>query len=613
MLPPSPMLAQINSVRGATLLLMAALLLSGCTPAGPRALLKGKKYLDRGDVTDAVVQFKRATSLLTTNANAWNYLGVALQRNGQPDEAVSAYQNALKLDHDLIEVHYNLGCLALEQGRPDLAKFEFTAYTMRRPADANGWLKLGFAQLKAGEAMPAERSFSSVMALKQNEAEALNGLGLASVQLGKYSDASRFFAGAIQARPDFATAVLNLANVNQQYLHDNRAALANYQSYLTLAPHAANYNDVKAIVASLMPSDVATTVMTPAVVIKTSTPPVEPRPRPAPTTVTTIVTPRPTPVAHTEPNEPYVNHVPPRTNYGTTPVSTPLSTSVTPQIVQVRPAPQIVTTPRTNPAIVVNTPLTPLAPVHTNPVVAANDPLELPVPDEQPKSGFWHRLFGASDKSATNSKARPSNNFTPIPANNDQIAGTKPEEEKPVEPKPAPVTSFARYNYTSPPKPTPGDRRSAEGAFTKARMAEQDEKWVDAEQWYQTAADADPSWFEAQYNTGVIAHQLQNYSVALPRYEMALAIKPESVDARYNFALVLKASGYALDAAEELKKILAANPSDVRTHLTLANLCARSLHDIPQAREHYKKVLELQPDNPQASDIRFWLSGNASK
>ena len=48
-----------------------------------------------------------------------------------------------------------------------------------------------------------------------------------------------------------------------------------------------------------------------------------------------------------------------------------------------------------------------------------------------------------------------------------------------------------------------------------------------------------------------------------------------------------------------------------RAHLALANLCAQSLHDTAQARQHYLKVLDLQPNNPQAADIRFWLSANS--
>src|ERR1039457_1442463 len=180
MLPPSPMLAKINSIRGAIFFFALALLLSGCTPAGPRALLKGKKYLDRGNVADAVTQFRRATTLLATNANAWNYYGVALQRAGQPDDAAAAHHTALTLDRDLVEAHFNLGCLALEQNKLDAAKAEFTAYTLRRPNEAAGWLKLASAQLRGGEILPAQRSYSTVLSLKMNEAEAYNGLGLAS-------------------------------------------------------------------------------------------------------------------------------------------------------------------------------------------------------------------------------------------------------------------------------------------------------------------------------------------------------------------------------------------------------------------------------------------------
>jgi len=129
-------------------------------------------------------------------------------------------------------------------------------------------------------------------------------------------------------------------------------------------------------------------------------------------------------------------------------------------------------------------------------------------------------------------------------------------------------------------------------------------------QWYQQAAAFDPAWFEAQYNTGVLAHRLRNYALALPHYELALAIQPDSVDARYNFALALWAAGYAPDAADQLKKILAAKSGEARAHLALANICAQSLHDTAQARQHYQKVLELDPSNAQSSDIRRWLVSN---
>jgi tetratricopeptide (TPR) repeat protein len=108
----------------------------------------------------------------------------------------------------------------------------------------------------------------------------------------------------------------------------------------------------------------------------------------------------------------------------------------------------------------------------------------------------------------------------------------------------------------------------------------------------------------------VVAYRLRNYNQSLAAYEMALAIQPDSVDARYNFALALKAAGYVTDTVNELEKIVAANPNEVRAHLALGNLYAQQLHDPVRARRHYLKVLAVNPANPQAGDIQFWLSSN---
>ena len=566
------MSAKIISVRSAVWFFALLLILSGCTPAGPRALLKGRKYLDHGDYAAAAAQLKTATTLLATNAAAWNYYGVALHRAGQPDEAVNAYKRALELDRDLLEARLNLGTLLLEQNRADEAKTEFTAFTLRRPNDAAGWLKLGTAQLKLGETVPAERCFSTVLALKTGEAEAYNGLGLARIQRGKPRDAAQFFSAAVQAKADYAAAILNLATVSQQYLHDNKTALENYRAYLALSPKPANYDDVNALANSLEPSLA-----------------------PAPAPVAVVTKPNsPVAVALTEPKPvtkvaPAVQPKPPTpTRAPTTVASAGTHNSQTPrtasnvsgnaQVVQVAPEPKIVATPiASRPA--------------PEPVVMT------PVPEPPAKAGFWHRVFSPA-KPEVHAEA-----ITPLPGNT-----VKPAKPVVIIP-PAPV-EFPRYNYLSPRRPQAGDRRAATGAFTQARLAEQNENWEAALAAYRQAAALDAAWFEAQYNAGVIAHRLRNYSAALGNYEAALALQPDSVDARYNFALALKASGYVPDAADELKKILAANPAEVRAHLALANLCAQSLHDPAQARRHYQKVLELDPTNAQAADIRFWLAAN---
>ncbi len=556
MLPTLPMLAKKNRIRcGAIIFLTLAFFITGCTPSGPRALLKGKKLLERGDYAGAVEQLKTATTLLATNAQAWNYLGVACQRAGQPSDAAVAYQRALALDRDLVEAHYNLGSLWLEQNRLADARTEFTAYTLRRGSEPDGWLKLGSAQLHAGDFLAAEKCFSTALALSPNNAGALNGLGLARAERGRTHEAAQFFAAAVRYHPDYAPALLNLGTLAQQDLHDDKLALQNYHAYLALTPHAANWDAVNELAKSLE-SPVTVAAAVPPPVVQS-----QPAATPPPAEIETK------PKAAARPPE--TKPVPPVTHTATPPPRiVPAAPS---EVVKVQPEPEIVTTPGK----------TVVAPA---PAPATNQAAS------SPPAGQKYVETGV----------------TPLPPSG---SPAPPAETKPVIVQP-PAPSFPRYLYLSPRKPAAGNRKEASGAFTKAQVLEQASNWADAMRAYQQAAASDPGWFEAQYNYGVLAYRLRDFSAALPAYENALAIQPDSANARYNFALTLKAAGFVTDAVNELKKVAAASPGEVRAQLALGNLYAQQMHDPQRARAYYLKVLELDPRNPQANDIRFWLSAN---
>jgi tetratricopeptide (TPR) repeat protein len=599
------MSVKIISVRTVLWAAMVSVLVCGCSPTGPGALLKGKKMLDRGDYAGAVAELRTATTLLATNAAAWNYYGVALQGAGQPTEAMNAYQHALQLDRDLIEARLNLGTVFLQQNKPGDARTEFTAYTLRRPNDPEGWLKLGSAQLRLEQTIAAERSFSAVLALKTNEAEAYNGLGLARVQRKKPGEAAQFFAAAVRLNPHYAAALLNLATVYDQYLNNDKAALECYRAYLALEPRPANWDEVNALVNNLEqslslgkttsaapPATVPPPIVTPNQQSPPATTVAEARPQPpSQPPARPPSKPQPQPVQdrilqspRAQANAPAKSPAPAQPSR-TEPAAAPR------EVVQVAPEPQIVARPAA--PIATARPATPVSEAQRT-ASASSAPAHQPAEN----SGLAYSKTGV----------------TPLPNTpadmTVQAAATQPARPKPVVIVPPAPVNFPSYNYRSPGRPRTGDRQAASGAFTQAREAEQMEQWTVALNDYRTAARLDPSWFEAQYNAGVIAQRLQNYSTALVSYEMALAIQPDSVNARYNFALALNAAGYVPDAARELKKILAAHPGEVRAHLALANICAQSLHDPAQARQHYLKVLELDPDNPRTAEIRFWLAAN---
>lgn len=560
------------------LLLTLALAIAGCTPPGPRALLKGKKLLDRGDYAAAVVELKTATALMSGNAQAWNYYGVACQRAGQPDEAVTAYQRALTLDRDLLEARYNLGSLWLEQNKPAEAKTEFTAYTLRRNNEPEGWLKLGLSQLHTSDYIAAEKSFSTALYLSTNNPEALNGLGLARIQRGRPREASQFFAAAAQYHPDYAPALLNLATVAQQDLHDNKLALQNYRAYLALMPRPDNWDAVNALANNLeqnLDQPAAVAVVTPPPAIRTIT-----AAAPVVSETKTQVVVRP--VAAAKP-------VVVRATSAPTPRPAPVTAAPMPkpEPVVLVPSERIVVTPEP----VVATAPPPIARANSSTPVKYSKTKVTPLPSSS----------SDSTPAAVPPLLPPKFNLpTPAPT-----VDAKPF--KLIQPA---VPVFPRYLYSSPRNPSAGDRVAASADFSKARQFEQGSRWTDAMEWYRRAAEADPSWYEAQYNYGVLAYRLRSYSAALSAYEKALAIQPGSTDARYNFALTLKSAGYVPDAVNELEKISAASPDEVRVQLALGNLYAQQLHNPVQARKHYLKVLELDPRNAQANDIRFWLTAN---
>lgn len=545
-----------------------SLVFSGCKPPGPKALWAGKDLLERGQYTEAIDKLKTATSLLSTNALAWNYLGLAYHHAGQPNDAAEAYRKALALDQNLVEVHYDLGCLWLEQNQPSLARDQFTAYTLHRgDKSPEGWIKLGEAQMRLHDLTDAEKSLNQARQSDPNNPEALNDLGVIQVQHNHAPEAAQFFNGALRSKSDYAPAILNLAIVSEQYLNNRPYALKRYQDYLALQPKPANWDAVDAAVHALQG---------------------ESRPTPA-TTTTRSPAPANT-VAQSSP-----------------PVSNPRQTVATPRTVAPRPEPPTATNPRT-PASPPSS-QTEVEQLQPEPTIHAAQDSGNSLNSEQPSGGSpqtgstTESPRGAEKHGSFLSRVNPANLFrgnskTSPPPETTQVASANPEPE--------PV-SFPRYNYRRIRKPAEGNRGAAEKAFAAGSQAQQGGQLSQAAQYYRQATEDDPGYFDPYYNLGVVCVRSGNLADALQAYETALAIEPNSHDARFNFALALKQNNYPIDAANELEKLLAKFPNDAYAHYALGSLYAQQLRQPARARLHYEKVLELDPGLPQAAAVHDWL------
>ena len=634
MVPPAVVLTNRKSRADCILalsLLCGLLAISGCAPPGPTALMRGKRALDEGRFPEAVQQLEKAATLLPKNALVWNYLGLAYHGHQQPEQAAKAYRTALALDHKISAIRYNLGCLYLEQNQLPPAIDEFRSYSLLQPAAVDGWVRLGSALLRARRLDEAERAYRSALELQARNLDALNGLGLIQMQRRRWQDALNHFNVAAVNDPPFPPAVLNSAIVAHQYLHQRGPALQRYRQYAALQPRPADAAAVEAIArsleAELNPEASASRGRA------ASAPPVAhaaPRTNPTPSAAAAPATAlNPSPIAvrasSSQPGNPTVTSSPPltRTNVVST-RSAPVPASVNPTstvafsrpIESTRPATK---TPQPNP----KPPDLEVAQVAPDLVIkpaqdlafAPKDPTTLTAPGtnmaraplatdattaaersntNKPKRGFFTRLnpFANNAKSLENSEPGTRGGATEAEVSSDSG-------------RPVP-----RYNYLSPAAPTAGSRTEADKDFKRGLRAQKSGNRTQAITDYQSAVRNDPAYYDAYYNLGLAAFEQGDMPLSLWAYEIALALRPDSEDARYNFALALKGGGYWFDAVEELKRILAATPGSARAHLSIANLYSQQLHQVPQAREHYERVLELNPRHPEAPKIRYWLAAN---
>ncbi len=582
---------------------MAALALQpGCAPPGPRALLSGDELLRKGKPSEAVEKLKRATELLPGDPRAWNLLGLAYHRSGQPVLAAQAYRRALAKDQSNVVAvaHYNLGCLLLEQNRATEAADELRSYTLITNS-VGGLVKLASAQMRLRQLDAAERTIGAALRLEPKNAEALNSLGVIHAYRHQRDAAQARFTSALATNPKYSSALLNSALLAQQVPAMKPVALQRYREFLAVQPRGPQADTVKLLVrqleAELAPAPVvaaqnvtrtnslpATNIRSVAVAVTNQSP-----------QIVAVKSNAPAAIAKTNQSIAVVTNKPPA------PVSIPVTvvavTNEAPVRIATAPAPA----PRPQNAAVSPAPLPPAAIQETTPEISA--PLvSNPSEEEKKKPGLFARLnpFGGKAKSPTNEASR---SVVLNPA-----AETLPDAERAraLEPKEA----VARYNYLSPAPPAKGSRVNAERALQRALDAQRAGRKSEAQLQFENALSADPSYFDAQYNAALFAFQAGDLKRALAGWETALALEPDSINTRYSFALALKQANFPRDSAAELEKIIEGKPEDARAHLALGNLYVQSLNEPAKARVHYQKVLSLDPRSPQASAIRFWLAAN---
>ena len=178
------------------------------------------------------------------------------------------------------------------------------------------------------------------------------------------------------------------------------------------------------------------------------------------------------------------------------------------------------------------------------------------------------------------------------------------------------LPGVVRYRYLKPERPLPeavSDPKRLKAIFDQAfhhhRLQELDEAIAG----YRKVLKENPAHQQAYVNIALAMQVQGEVKESLPIYEKALAINPLSKVTRHGFATALNRSEYYIDAAREFQKLLEVYRDYVPAHLGLAVIYSEHLKVPEQAEIHYRRILELNPQHPEAANIRQWLFNNSRR
>ena len=641
--------------------------IAGCTPPEKTALLNGSKLLEEGQPERALVELDKALDFIAKNeelkrnpkimGHLHNQIGFAHQilfrsSNGKTNHYSAAHRAYLFTSTNLStppalkqRAHLNLAWLYLERYKwnENLPAFrenakraanEFEKLRVSVTDDKfNYWLEKGTAELHAGRFPSARESFKKVDAQNAN---ALNGLGILAALDRRNEAATRYFEAAIDADNKNPKSHLHLA-ITMQALGQFQEALDAYKAYLSLDPKlSSKISHVNSLVEGL--EDYLKPV-----------PKEEPRLEPVAEKKEQVVELKSDGENEkVDRDEIIENKNPVDVASVTEPVEVIENKTIEESVVSAKQGEATEIPEEESVEIVVIEP--PIEEEEEN--IKSSDPKVLPVPAvqlrEEPvgdnekieplvkesKPVAVVNTDSIESNEVEKTKKKWTDGLNPVrwfdrgekKKDNEQLTwkSQTPLPELPSK-KPTAVAStnairvasllpttvaYPQYTYLHPALPEAGDRQVAKTYFEDGSKAQKIKEWQRAKAAYLEAVKADPAWFEARFKLGQASYYTGETSLALQSFENALSIDPNDGPARFNFAMSLVQGNYFAEAANELETFLQFDPNSIQGHLEVGKIYADKLRNIEKAAIHYKRAIGLNPEHPEAVNMRYWLIRN---
>ena len=129
---------------------------------------RGIAYKAKGEIDNAIAEYRRALELVPDYAEAHNNLGNLLKDQKKFDEAILHFESSIKIFPDNPNTHNNLGTVYAMKGEVNKAAVYFAKATRLQPSYIDARQNLGLAYIQQGRLDAAEREFSDALQMTKS-------------------------------------------------------------------------------------------------------------------------------------------------------------------------------------------------------------------------------------------------------------------------------------------------------------------------------------------------------------------------------------------------------------------------------------------------------------
>lgn len=195
---------------------------------------QAKAASEAGDWNGALSFLIEARKYAPDNADVQYEFGMVAHKLSLDDDAIEAFQQALKQHKNDALGLYNFGFALMNRARFDEARQQFVQYIELRPGDPSGHCALGMALAALERSDEARAQFERSIVLSSTQSESYYRLGLLDLDAGDYDAAARNLHQALKNKPSDADALTALGRVEFEQKH--------YPEAMTLLQQAVSQN-----------------------------------------------------------------------------------------------------------------------------------------------------------------------------------------------------------------------------------------------------------------------------------------------------------------------------------------------------------------------------------